>query len=639
MRNKVISLSLVFLLQLFSQESSFAKRLDEGVVDGGAARFFSEDLRYAQWGLDAIGLDGVNYTGKGVKIALLSDGLDGRHKDLIGRYQDGYNAVTDKVYKPLSVTGYDGGYEGTFIAGLMAGNDDKLGIKGVAHKATILPVVVDDAGKSSDQIIANGVNWAVSKKVGVIYLNPGIAGTLIDKKANLSCLAIERAYKNGILTFIPSFVDLALNSSVFNLTDCKYAVVVAPIKENLGEIGGGSANSAPDFIAPGSNVLSTSSGNDWYSYRVAKGAFIAPAYAASAAAILIESNIISNVSKMGGARFSKALYERLKVGAVDIGLGGKDVNYGYGLIDVQGSLKGKPRFDKKSFLSKIYRYTIPEINQLETDNFSSGSVSVSWTPPLGVSVKKYRIEGFFIEDNGKKVTKSVVVDGNEVRGILPISISAEGAVRVVAILDNGSERKSAYRNSVEYSPVIDYPPTDATVLSASVSWVEEGILVNVKLLYPEYGWDLLVINADTGEIARKYKVPSGKSTFTILYDINHPARSWYLNIATGVGSNGIDNFLNPYYSLDAGVKSAGKEYAGVWGNAFSNCKIGALSCVGEVVAIKKTGSNEVLAEAVIREDLSFSAVFPWKDEEISIYLESTNGLRSKEISRKLWYRG
>jgi hypothetical protein len=323
--------------------------------------------------------------------------------------------------------------------------------------------------------------------------------------------------------------------------------------------------------------------------------------------------------------------------AVDIGVLGKDVSFGSGVLDIKAAISGTKPISAKSLAAKISKVVTPTITSLESANSSDESIAVSWAPPFGVKVKNYIIEGFYYLD-GVRYNKSVIVDGSEVRGVLPISAANNSLVRVIAVVDS-EKHTGAYNSSVEYTPVIVYPPDDATVLSAKVKWVAEGISVSVKVLYPEFGWDLLIINGDTGDIIRKYKVPAGQSEFLALYSVDNPARSLYLNIATGVGRKGIDTFLNPYYSLKAQAKSVGKEFAGVWGNAFSNCKIEGESCVGQVLNVYDKDSGKLLAKAIIRDDLTFSAVFPWKSNTISLSVESESGLRSEVLDRTLWYRG
>ena len=628
------SIAVLLVLGIYATPSPVHARVLEEVPDATSKEvIFKEDLTSSQWGLPTVGLDGVKYTGKGMKIAVLSDGLDGRHLELIGRYKDGYNAVTKAVYKPGEVTGYNGGYDGTFIAGVITARSDKVGITGIAPDAVILPVVIDDAGKSSDAIVARGVDWAVKNQVSTIYLSPGLAGGLIDGKVSLTCVAIEKAYNKGILTFVPNFNDEALPSSTFDVSKCKYATTVAAIGENLSEVGGGNPEVPAMFAAPGKNIISIASGDDWYSYRTSSGAFIPPAFAAGLTTLLLESGAV----KGQGAALSTALLKRFASTAVDIGVLGKDVSFGSGVMDIKAAISGSKPSSAKALAVKISKVVTPTITSLESANSADESIAVSWAPPFGVKVKNYIIEGFYYLD-GVRYNKSVTVDGGEVRGVLPIAAANNSLVRVIAVID-GVKHTGAYNSSVEYTPVIVYPPDDATVLSAKVKWVAEGISVSVKVLYPEFGWDLLIINGDTGEVLRKYKVPAGESDFVALYSLDHPVRSSYLNIATGVGRKGIDTFLNPYYSLKAQAKSVGKEYAGVWGNAYSNCKIEGESCVGQVLNVYDKESGKLLAKAIIREDLTFSAVFPWKSNTISLSVESESGLRSELLERSLWYRG
>ena len=83
-------------------------------------------------------------TGSGVKIAVIDMGVDLTHPDLINNLLPGYDA-TDAYYG-----GSDGGYggngciiedaHGTACAGIIAAEDNEIGIKGVAYNAKIIPI-------------------------------------------------------------------------------------------------------------------------------------------------------------------------------------------------------------------------------------------------------------------------------------------------------------------------------------------------------------------------------------------------------------------------------------------------------------------------------------------------------------------
>ena len=110
-----------------------------------------------QWGLnntgqygDSIGIDinAINAwsiaTGSGVKVAVIDEGVDLTHPDLVNNLLEGYDA-TDAACGG-SYGGYGGcGREvddahGTACAGIIAAEDNNIGVKGVAYNAQIIPV-------------------------------------------------------------------------------------------------------------------------------------------------------------------------------------------------------------------------------------------------------------------------------------------------------------------------------------------------------------------------------------------------------------------------------------------------------------------------------------------------------------------
>lgn len=101
-------------------------------------------------------------TGKGIKIAVLDDGIDPEHPDLKANLLNGYNAVLDNTnYTPMT-----GDSHGTACAGIIAALNNDVGGIGVAYDAKIIPVKVGygDQGYGKlimvDSKVAKGIKWA-----------------------------------------------------------------------------------------------------------------------------------------------------------------------------------------------------------------------------------------------------------------------------------------------------------------------------------------------------------------------------------------------------------------------------------------------------------------------------------------------
>ena len=112
-----------------------------------------QNVYYAdQWGLNNTGqysgLTGVDInvqqawnlsTGKGVKVAVIDEGVDLTHPDLINNMLPGYDA-TDGVMGGANGSCKGDDAHGTACAGIIAAEDNAIGVKGVAYEAKIIPI-------------------------------------------------------------------------------------------------------------------------------------------------------------------------------------------------------------------------------------------------------------------------------------------------------------------------------------------------------------------------------------------------------------------------------------------------------------------------------------------------------------------
>jgi serine protease len=106
-----------------------------------------------------------------VKIAILDTGVNAELPDLAGRVFPGYNFV-DRSTDTRDLDGH-----GSVVAGIAAANtSNRVGMAGVAWRASILPVkVLDDSGSGTDAEIASGITWAADNGASVINRSLGDA--------------------------------------------------------------------------------------------------------------------------------------------------------------------------------------------------------------------------------------------------------------------------------------------------------------------------------------------------------------------------------------------------------------------------------------------------------------------------------
>ncbi|MFG2431781.1 type VII secretion-associated serine protease mycosin [Streptomyces sp. NPDC048590] len=144
----------------------------------------ADAIRDQQWALDALHTSTAWQTtkGKGITVAVLDTGVDGRHPDLSGQVLPGKDLI-----------GFGAGrgdrswaLHGTAMAGIIAGRGSGPGradgVLGVAPEAEILPVrVILESGDparakaraSRGTALADGIRWATDQGADVINLSLG----------------------------------------------------------------------------------------------------------------------------------------------------------------------------------------------------------------------------------------------------------------------------------------------------------------------------------------------------------------------------------------------------------------------------------------------------------------------------------
>lgn len=121
------------------------------------------------WGLAATSVPYTDYTGKGVRVAVLDTGFDLRHPDFPHRSVTAVSFVSGS--KPQDVHGH-----GTHCIGTACGSREPFHPPryGVACEAAILSgKVLGDNGGGSDGGILAGINWAIAQGARVVSMSLG----------------------------------------------------------------------------------------------------------------------------------------------------------------------------------------------------------------------------------------------------------------------------------------------------------------------------------------------------------------------------------------------------------------------------------------------------------------------------------
>jgi subtilisin family serine protease len=271
-------------------------RPDVNEASGGGPPISGTDsLRAQQWGLDAVRAEHAwtAATGSGVVIAVVDTGVDASHPDLVGRLVPGIDLVD-----PGATTMTDPNGHGTHVAGVAAAaTGNGLGIAGSAPGAMIMPIrVLGAEGSGDDQVIAEGIEWAVANGADVINLSLGESGFVarLSKNGPLNA-AVRRADAAGVVVVAAAGNDGATRQT--------YRVGVPVVVVNATAPDGSPASFSNNgdvrsVAAPGKGILSTAplapttiwpQGSD--GYETLDGTSMASPLVAAVAALLVEQGL------------------------------------------------------------------------------------------------------------------------------------------------------------------------------------------------------------------------------------------------------------------------------------------------------------------------------------------------------------
>lgn len=250
-----------------------------------------------------------------VTIAVVDSGVDGTHSDLVMKILPGFDFVEGDAF-PQDEYGH-----GTYIAGIAAASTNNgNGVSGVSWGAQILPVrVLDASGNGTYADLAAGIIWAADHGAQIINLSLGG----ITPNSTLE-RAVNYAVARGVLMVAASGNDGAGN--------LRYPANYAPVL-SVGSVNSinqrsafSSYGSGLDVVAPGEDIYSTNPGGG-YGYR--SGTSMSAPYVSGLAAILWGIPGYGRANTVSGV---------IRNTARDLGDPGWDVEYGYGIIQMDTAL-------------------------------------------------------------------------------------------------------------------------------------------------------------------------------------------------------------------------------------------------------------------------------------------------------------
>jgi len=254
-------------------DPGIAAQITSALVNNVESVIPDDEFADKQWALKSIGISGLWQTTMGngeVLVAVLDTGIDKNHEDLRGKVQAEVN-FTDTPDAD-DVHGH-----GTHIAGIIAAENNDIGIIGLAPDCRLLNVkVADDRGRCDVSDLVEGIIWAVDNGAKVINISIEIKESSPELEA-----AINYAWNNAALV-----AAAAGNSGSYEPVYPAYyknCIAVTAVKENNSLSPLSNKGEWVDLAAPGYKIYSTLPGD---SYGFETGTSFASAYVSGVASLL-----------------------------------------------------------------------------------------------------------------------------------------------------------------------------------------------------------------------------------------------------------------------------------------------------------------------------------------------------------------
>ena len=148
----------------------------------------SQEVLGATWGLVATRGNVSNFSGSGIKVAILDTGFDLGHPDFVGR------PIVSASFVGQPVQDLNG--HGTHCTGTACGPKAPEGSTpryGIAHQSNIhIGKVLSNSGGGTPATVLAGMNWAIAQGCQVISMSLGAQSPVVASYTNAGNIALSR---------------------------------------------------------------------------------------------------------------------------------------------------------------------------------------------------------------------------------------------------------------------------------------------------------------------------------------------------------------------------------------------------------------------------------------------------------------
>ncbi|KKR47848.1 MAG: hypothetical protein UT97_C0003G0063 [Parcubacteria group bacterium GW2011_GWC2_40_31] len=261
--------------------------------------------------------------GEGIKVAVIDTGISIIHPDLV--VAGGVNVI-------VPGRGYnDDNGHGSHVAGIIAAQDNLIGVIGVSPKVSLYAVkALDKNGAGYISSIIRGIEWAIASNMSVINLSVGS-----DSDSQILHDAITKATNAGIVVVVAAGNSGPNDNTVSYPAKYQEVIAVSATNQNNTITSWSSRGSEVDVAAPGENIVSTYLGKG---YAMESGTSMAAPFVSGVVALIKSINISSSYDSDGDGKWDvNEVLNKIKNTATDLGESGFDNYYGYGIINANSA--------------------------------------------------------------------------------------------------------------------------------------------------------------------------------------------------------------------------------------------------------------------------------------------------------------